>query len=228
MARRTSSEDNGDRVREILASSDELELLQERYVGGVLRTVSKKSDRFVIKRYVHAGGARPRRCPWVAENAALKRLRGLHAPEPIGFVEQRSDSGMTATLVRRYVAGEPVAEPDDGLAREMASLMAALHGRGVTTEDAHRHNFLRSAEGGLVFLDFGKARVFRTGSPLLYAGVAFELHRFFRAALGRDAGLWQIFIDEYQRCSSFGLLGRAAVSWLLRLETWRYRVVKGG
>ena len=135
---------------------------------------------------------------------------------------------MTATLVRRYVAGAPVSDSDDGLIREMASLFAALHGHGVTTEDAHLDNFLRTAEGELVFLDFGKARVFRAGSPLLYAGVAFDLHRLFRAALRGDPGLWQIVIDEYQRCSSFGRLGRAAVSCLLRLESWRYRIVKGG
>ncbi|UCC15487.1 MAG: hypothetical protein JSW21_06070 [Gammaproteobacteria bacterium] len=224
---RASRDNNGDRVREILASLDKLEPMQQRRVRGVLRSVHRAGDRFVIKRYVHGESPPPRRRPWVVENTALTRLGGLHAPKAIGYIEEKTDCGMTATLVRQFVAGDPIAEPDGKLAREIASLMAALHGRGVTTEDAHRHNFIRTPEGELMFLDFGKARVFETGNPLIYPAVAFDLYRFFRAALDRDTALWQIFLDEYQHRSSFGPLGRAAVAQLLRLEAWRYHIVKG-
>ncbi len=85
----------------------------------------------------------------------------------------------------------------------------------------------RNANGSLVFLDFGRARIFSRLSPLLFAGVAVDLHRFYRATLKGDQDLWEKFLDAYFRRSIFGRRGRGAVRRLLAFDMRRYRWVKG-
>ena len=61
---------------------------------------------------------------------------------------------------------------------------------------------------------------------MLLAGVAVDLHRFYRASLKRDAGLWDVFLNEYFRCSPFGLTANRLLRRLIRFDLWRYRKVR--
>lgn len=223
---RLLSDKNAESVRRVLATGN-WTLLQTRNVRGVHREVFLTGDGHVIKRYTHEGRPPLIRRPWVQEHRALSRLQGRGAPLPVGYFSDMSAGRRRVTLVRHFVEGAPVGVLEASVLGEIANLMARFHDAGVTTDDAHRHNFIRGANGALVFLDFGRARIFSRHSPLLFAGVAVDLHRFYRAALKRDQDLWEEFLDAYFRHSAFGPRGRGAVRRLLAFDMRRYRWVKG-
>jgi hypothetical protein len=227
MSSGTGTERNGARVREILADAVMPAPVRVRESRGVAREVFLLQGRYVVKRYTCPARPRAARRPWSMEDAALRRLDGRGAPPPVGFVEEWGDAGLQATLVRGFVSGTPVAELDADLVTEMAATMAAIHGRGVTTEDAHRENFVRCAGGALAFIDFGKARVFHPWNPLLHAGIAFDLHRLYRAALDRDEALWRGFRAAYLDAVPFPAAAKRMIIALLAIERLRYRLVKG-
>lgn len=228
MSSGAGTERNGARVREILAEALMPAPVRVRESHGIAREVFLLEGRYVVKRYTCAVPPRAGRRPWSMEDTALRRLEGRGAPLPVGFVEARSGDGLQATLVRGFVAGTRVEGLDAELVTKMAATMAAIHGRRVTTEDAHRENFVRRADGALAFIDFGKARVFRRRNPLLYAGIAFDLHRLYRAALGRDDALWRRFRAAYFDATPFSAPARWMIVALLAVERLRYRLVKGG
>ena len=217
---------NAAAVRRILESGD-WSLLHRRQVRGVLREAFVTSDGYVIKRYTHLGRPPLIRRPWSLEHRALRRLQGDGAPLPVGYVVDRVDGSLRATLVRHYLAGEPVTSLEPSTVEEIAGLLARFHDAGVTTDDAHLQNFLHADHGALAFLDFGRARIFHRYNPLLLAGVAVDLHRFYRAALKRDDRLWSRFLESYFRQSPFRPAGKRLIRWLLAVDMRRYGWVKG-
>lgn len=221
-------ERNGGRVRDILGAAGPMVELQRREARGMLREVLLADGRYVVKRYTCGGEPSRGRRPWVAEDRALRRLDGRHAPAPVGFLEERDGDEFRATLVRGYVSGTSVDRVDKSLIGPMARSIAAIHGQGVITEDAHRENFVRDGDGELSFVDFGKARTFAPWNPLLFAGIAFDLHRLYRAALDRDEWLWRSFLDAYFLQTPFRRWQQSVVRTLLAVERRRYRMVKGG
>lgn len=221
-----SQDRNGPAVRRVMDAGQQ-SLIRRRDVRGVLREVFATSDGFVLKRYTHRTSPPRFRRPWVLEYRALDRLRGRGAPMVLGYLTEQTERGFRATLVRQFVPGEPIGDIDTGLASEIAGLLVRFHVAGVTTDDAHRHNFIRVPDGGLAFLDFGRARTFHRWSPLLPAGIAVDLHRFFRAGLKRDHELWQVFLDEYFRRCPFGPIRQAMIRRLIAFDVWRYARVKG-
>jgi tRNA A-37 threonylcarbamoyl transferase component Bud32 len=220
------SDRNGEIVRRILATEG-WTLLQRRDVRKVRREVFLTGDGYVVKRYLHFSRPPRIRCPWTLEHRALGRLQGEGAPLPVGYVLDTAEGRPRATLVRRFVAGEPLEALDQSVVGEIASLLAWFHDAGVTTDDAHRHNFIRTGRGRLVFLDFGRARIFTRGNPLLFAGIAVDLHRFYRAALKRNDDLWEVFLQDYFRQSPFGPAANSLIRRLVGIDMRRYRWVKG-
>lgn len=221
-----SRDKNGPAVRRVIDSGEQ-SLVHRRDVRGVLREVFTTGDGFVLKRYTHRNSPPHFRRPWVLEYRALIRLGGRNAPLVVGYLTEQTVQGFRATLVRRFVPGDPIGNIDVGLAAEIAGLLARFHGAGVTTDDAHRHNLIRVPEGGLAFLDFGRARTFPRWSPLLPAGIAVDLHRFFRAGLKRNQALWQVFLDEYFGRCPFGPARQWLIRRLIAFDIWRYGWVKG-
>jgi tRNA A-37 threonylcarbamoyl transferase component Bud32 len=220
------SNKNAESVRRVLAAGD-WTLLQKRDVRNVCREVFLAGNSYVVKRYTHEDRPSLFRRPWIQEDRALHRLRGRGAPLPVGYISETSAGRRRIILVRHFVPGEPVENLDASIIEEIAALMALFHGAGVTTDDAHRHNFIRDLRGNLVFLDFGRARIFSRHSPLLFAGVAVDLHRFYRATLKRDQNLWKIFLDAYFEKSTFGPGSKRLTRCLLAFDMRRYRWVKG-
>ncbi len=219
--------ENESAVRRILATSG-WTLVRDRRPGGVHREVFLTGDGYVVKRFTHPGAPPRVRRPWAIEHRALERLGGRGAPRPVGYVVDELDHRVTATLVRHYLEGEPVGPVDEGLLGEIAGLLAGFHEAGVATNDAHLSNFVRMPDGRLGFLDFGRARVFRRASPLLYAGVAMELHRFRRTTTKQDEDRWRAFLEAYFRRSPFGRVGNRLVRALLAIDMWRYGLRKRG
>ncbi len=223
---RSDRDKNGPAVRRILASGHRT-LIHRREVRGVLREVFLTDDGHVLKRYSHNGPPPRFRQPWIMEYRALHRLAGRGAPRVIGYVTETTDRGVRAILARRFLPGDAIGAVDPALATAIAALLATFHCDGVTTDDAHLQNFIRLPEGGLAFLDFGRARTFFPWSPLLLAGIAVDLHRFLRASVKSDSQIRRRFLDEYFRQCPFGPIRRSLIRRLVAFDMWRYRLVKG-
>ena len=128
------------------------------------------------------------------------------------------------SYLRGFVPGEPLTRLDPDVVAEAGRVLAGLHDRGVVTDDALTQNFLRAPDGALFFLDFGKARVFRPGSPLLPVWVALEHARFLRASLGGDEHLFRSFRRAYFGASRRGRAYATAVKLLTRAVRWQRRL----
>ncbi|HMP75351.1 MAG TPA: hypothetical protein PKE12_03545 [Kiritimatiellia bacterium] len=199
-------------------------LLQRRWVYRTLREVYLERDGVVAKRFVHHPGRRDWRPVWRWEHAALERLTGLPVPRSLGYGRRDGDEGREIILRKEFLAGEPLKRVGGREALEMARLLAAIHERGVITGDPSRENFLRRPDGGLAFIDFGRARTFRFRSPYYHFYVGKELSRFYRTALGAHAAAWwpaalQAYRERYALSSPFEFLRTLSFRYWL----WRKR-----
>lgn len=220
----TADNCNEDAVRTILDCATERRVLAERAAREGERRVELLDGRWLLKRYAFADGERPARRPWQREHAALEHLADPRLPRSVGYATETGPAGRVVRYVRSFVPGEPLAGFDPATAADAGELLAGLHARGVVTDDALTQNFLRAPDGGLFFLDFGKARLFRRHSPLLPVWVALEHCRFLRASLGGNRGLWDEFRRAYFASAGRGRGYEAVVRGLSRLVNAQRRL----
>jgi hypothetical protein len=173
-------------------------LLSRRRRRGVLREVFLLADgERVLKRFHVPRGVWRYDRSWRREHEALSRLAGTAFPETFGYSEERGADGLSVKFLRRFVPGEPVAEYADADIRDLAELLALLHGRGIVTDDVHRGNVIRCPDGSLTYIDFGCARLYRPGSARLYWRAGDEAYETFRLILRRDPDAWRVFRERY-------------------------------
>ncbi len=170
--------------------------MRRRQVRETLRSVYRVGNH-LVKTFEYPEGAKPHSRPWERERAALLRLYGEKAEAETGIFE-RTEAGMhRVCFVRPFVEGTTV----ETFAREempaVAALMADLHARGVVTDDANAGNFLRTPGGRLVFMDFGRARIYRGQAPAWMVGK--EIAKLFREGFAYDwpAGrhFWRAYLS---------------------------------
>ena len=149
----------------------------------------------MVKAFEYPEGAKPHSRPWERERAALLRLHGERAEAETGIVE-RTEGGMHRVwFVRPFVEGEAVETFAREEMPEVAARIAELHARGVVTDDASAGNFLRTADGRLEFMDFGRARIYRGRAPAWMAGK--EIAKLYREGFGYDGELFRSFWRAY-------------------------------
>lgn len=222
-----TQEQNPDEVRRLLAASDSRRPLSHRQAGETLREVFRLGRHHVLKRFTIPLACRNFRRPWIREHEALARLDGWSAPRTVGYVEDHDEQRRIVRYVREYVSARPVVAIDESVLREMATLLAGFHRRCVITDDALLQNFMRTRDGRLIFIDMGRARVFRPRSPLILPGVALELTKFRRASLAGDEAQFSAFLSAYGESSHLGAGSRVIVRALARFLIWQRRVRRG-
>lgn len=163
----------------------------------------------LVKAFEYPEGAKPHSRPWERERAALLRLDGEKAAAETGILERREGGMRRVWFVRPFVEGESVEAFGREEAGEAGRLLAGLHARGVMTDDASAGNFLRKAGGGLQFMDFGRAKVYRGAVPAWMAGK--ELAKFFREGLGYDREACRECLRAYWEAARPGWLRRKMV-----------------
>jgi hypothetical protein len=214
-------ERNPDEVRRLLAAAGQRRPLGRRQAGETLREVFRLDRGYVLKRYTLPLDVRRYRRPWLREHDALERLDGWHVPRTVGYVEDIDGERRVVCYVRSYVSARPVVAVDVAALRDMATVLAGFHRRAVVTDDALLQNFMRARDGRLVFVDMGRARLFRPHSPLLALGIALELTKFRRASLRGDDALFRAFTEAYFEASHLRRTGRTIVRLLMRLLIWQ-------
>ena len=195
----------------ILQESRHWELLRKRRAKETQRSVFRVDGRYVAKKFEIPLDVRRYRRPWLAEDACLRRLDGVGAPRSYGWFEETEADQRVVWLVKEFVAGEPVDTFAAADLPAVARLMARIHKRLIITDDASAGNFIRTLDGEMQFLDFGRAQLFRRPGLRLDLHVGWELAKLRREGFRWDDALWQAFLPLYGEALGGSRLRRALI-----------------
>jgi hypothetical protein len=137
-------------------------------------------------------------------------VQGLPLPVSIGYRPRSADGCRIMEYVRTYLPGSPVERFGPPEAQHAGQLLAAIHHRGVVTDDALRGNFLRLPDGTLGFVDMGRARVYPRTTLAMATFVGRELAKVRRHCLEHDPERVAAFEAAYFAATP---LGPAARRW---------------
>ena len=195
----------------ILKESRHWELLRKRRAKETLRSIFRVDGRYVAKKFEIPLDVRRYRRPWLAEDACLRRLDGAGAPRTCGWFEETEADQRVVWLVKEFVAGDPLESFAAADLPAAARLLARIHDRLVITDDASAGNFIRTLDGEMQFLDFGRARLFRRTGLGFDLHVGWELAKLRREGFRRDDALWTAFVPLYFAARGGSRLRRARI-----------------
>ncbi len=195
-------------------------LLHRRWVYRTLREVWLVDGQVVEKRFLHHPGRRDRRPLWQREHRALERLAGLPVPRSLGWHRETAPDGPLYILRKTFIPGRALQTVTPNDARDMGALLCALHDRGVVNNDPAPDNFIRTAEGTLACVDFGRSRTFHWRSPFFFFYVGKELARLHRTGLKLCPTLWVSFQEGYHASRSTTPLQRLIIQSSYRFWLW--------
>lgn len=215
-------------VEKIAAEIDEGKgrLLRSRQAKETMRRVFRIGD-YVVKTFeiVPATCTRFRR-PWEIESRALQRLGSDYTGIFVGVLEKSNASSRVFYFVKKFVPGVTLDSFSLADMPDVAREMAFFHSRGIITDDANVGNFIRDPSGRILFLDFGRAKIYSEGRAPAHA-VGKELAKLFREGCGYDYGLWNIFLPEYYKFSEAGWWRRTRIEFHWRLAKFFRDIRKG-
>jgi len=133
---------------------------------------------------------------WRREHHALRRLNRHAVPAPRSFGYESLRRGVLRQR-REFAAGRIPERLSDAQTEDLGCHLAAVHGAAVTNGDAALDNLLVADDGRLMFIDYGRARVFRVRSPLFYLNAGKELARFRRRIFSGKPDQWRLFFAAY-------------------------------
>ncbi len=196
-------------------------LLHRRWAYRTLREVWLVDGTVVEKHFTHYPGRRDIRPLWRREHLALSRLDGLPVPRSLGWTRERTPDGPRYILRKTYVPGRALTTITAKDATEMGRLMANFHARGVVNNDPAPSNFVRTPDGILFCVDFGRSRTFRYCSPYFFFYVGKELARLHRAGLGSCPILGKAFDKSYRALAAPSWWQRWVVQTSFNYWQWR-------
>ena len=164
-------------------------------VRGTLRTVWSDGEH-IIKKYKRVRWPGDTRRPWILEHRCLTRLHSRGVPAPLSWGIDHVSKG-TVLYRRQFVHGSILADLDNSKSNALADHLSAIHGAGVTTNDIALDNILITDKGQMIFVDYGRGRVFHFRSPLFYFYVGKELARVRRRLFPESADTWTKFCERY-------------------------------
>ena len=201
------------------------ELIKQRWIKRTLREVYIGADKLVVKRFLQYPGIKDYRKPWIREHRALTRLKGLQVPTSYGYHYSRTSEGIPVVIfTRSYIKGKSLSKIDETIQTKAAELLGQFHRRGVVTLDPALPNFVQAENGGLYFLDFGRARTYRFKSVWFYFLIGKELLRLFREAFFHDMDQYRRFEKIYfSRCRELRGWRRTVILRSFTYWKWRYQ-----
>ncbi len=154
-------------------------------------------DHTLVKRFIKTAPFPDMRKPWQVEHTALRRLSGLPVPATYGFSVKKIKGATEIVYAREYLDGNPVGMfvPED--MDVMAKMTAQIHLRGVITRDPSVDNFIRTPDGTILFIDFGRSVILNPENPLIIDYMGKELARIWYHAFAGDDQLYKRFRDQY-------------------------------
>ena len=177
-----------------------MQLIRRRKKKNILHEIYRH-DQTLVKRFVKIAPFPDMREVWKMEDIALRRLAGIGLPHSFGFTVKRWKGATEILYAREFIEGTPVSTFTMADMAPLAGMMAEIHGRGVITRDPSRENFIRTPEGRILFIDFGRSVLMNPKNPAIIPCLGKELARLRCHAFAGDERLYRRFHDIY-----FGLL----------------------
>lgn len=172
-------------------------------------------DGLIIKRYkvlTIKGFIRGR---WRREHAALKRLAKHNVPAPKShFVVAEAKN--IYTHQRESIPGFALTSWNADQAAELGIYIAKVHKAGVTLGDMAMDNFLITNEGRLVFIDYGRARVFFWRGLSFYFFASKDILRTSQRLLGGTPDFSRIFYETYRKTIGMGSISMTLMRFFQR------------
>lgn len=150
---------------------------------------------------------------WRREHAALLRLEAKNVPAPRTHSVTREAKNFY-THQREKLSGTPLSAWDNDKAEELGRYIARVHQAGVTLGDMATDNFLVTDAGQLVFIDYGRARVFLWRGVTFYWHASKDLARTKQYLLAKDADLIRALYRGY--CASAKVSGAGLLNFFER------------
>lgn len=177
----------------------------------------------LVKRFIKTAPLPDTREVWRIEDAALRRLAGLDVPKTFGFSRKKVGGALEIVYAREFIDGAPIQAFEISDMEPLARMMARIHERGVVTRDPSLENFIRTPDGRILFIDFGRSAMFNPKNPVLIDYQAKELARVRCHAFAGDDALYRPFQDSYFSvfpCGRFRrrIMERIAERWFVRFE----------
>ncbi|MCD6585574.1 MAG: hypothetical protein J7K96_07425 [Desulfobacteraceae bacterium] len=177
-------------------------------------------DQTLIKRFIKTAAWPDMRQVWRMEDNALRCLEGLSVPKTYGFVEKQCNGAIEIIYAREYLEGNPLEFFRAEDIEPLAGVMAQIHQRGVITRDPSLENFIKTVDGKILFIDFGRSVIFNPKNPLFIDYQGKELARLRCHAFFGDDELYNRFQEKY-----FEFLPHSAACRFLikKIASIRYR-----
>lgn len=176
----------------------------------------------LVKRFIKTAPRPDTREVWRMEDIALRRLAGLNVPKTFGFVEKQLNGALEIIYVREFIDGNPIEQFEMRDMEPLARMMAQIHERGVVARDPSLENFIRTPEGEIVFIDFGRSAMFNPKNPLLVDYQAKELARVRCHSLQGGDALYRAFHEMYFTFFPRGKILRMLMEHIAERWSWRF------
>ncbi len=154
-------------------------------------------DQTLVKRFIKIAPRPDTRKVWKMEDMALRRLEGLNVPKTYGFVEKNCNNATEIIYAREYLEGKVVESFVEEDIEPLARMMAQIHQRGVITRDPSLDNFIRTPDGKILFIDFGRSVVLNPKNPAIIVFLGKELARMHCHAFAGDDQLYNLYHEKY-------------------------------
>lgn len=142
------------------------------------------------------------RARWRREHNALLRLAEHNVPAPkTHFVLANAKNVFTHQ--RESLPGFALTGWNSERAAELGHYIASVHRAAVTLGDMALDNFLITNTGRLVFIDYGRARVFLWRGFFFYIFASKDLLRTTQKLLANNPDLGAIFSENYRKALGF-------------------------
>jgi tRNA A-37 threonylcarbamoyl transferase component Bud32 len=196
-----------------------MDLIQKKTKGNITREVYRY-DQILIKRFLKTRLFPDMRPVWKWEDRALQRLAGLAVPVTYGFRKQRLKRVSEIIYAREYVQGRPLRAFTLKDMVPLGKIMAQIHQRGVITRDPAPDNYIKTPNGDILCIDFGRAALLSSRNPVLWHYLGKEMARLRYHALSGDRELFRRFQEAYFETLPAGPVHR----WLIdRVSSLWYR-----
>lgn len=202
--------------------SQDIVLIRKKKKKNIISEIYRYNN-MLVKRFIKTASWPDTREVWQIEDTALRHLTGLTVPKTFGFSEKRINGALEIIYAREYIDGTPVEQFEISDMEPLARMLARIHRRGVVTRDPSLENFIRTPDGEIVFIDFGRSAVFNPKNPVLIDYQAKELARVRCHAFAGDDSLYAPFHDLYFSFFSCAKVRRRLMEfiadrWFLRFE----------
>ncbi len=182
----------------INSSEKDLLLLHKKRKKNLITEVYRY-DRVIGKRFRKTALFPDMRRVWALEHNALKRLEGLPVPTSYGFVKKTGGGGTEIIYAREFIDGQSVKQFFFSDIKPLAKIMARIHNRGVITRDPSPENFIKTPDGKILFIDFGRSVLLNPKNPAMVYYLGKELARIHHHTFRDDDTLYMPFNKTYFR-----------------------------